>query len=183
MLEHCLIECCAATLAGLKSANLFSYRFIAKEKVIEELTAINGKLNEKGVHIEVLAWKEKFVLIYVYRYSMLERELAKEETRKLLSDYGYMDYTVESCLLHLKQRLYQDDCFPHEIGIFLGYPLQDVIGFIDNKGQNCKYCGFWKVYGDEGEAKKRFERLRKCTSVYLRLFAEGRSIIQMTVSA
>ena len=41
--------------------------------------------------------------------------------------------------------------FPHEIGIFLGYPLADVAGFIRNKGRNCKCIGTWKVYGDAFE--------------------------------
>lgn len=36
--------------------------------------------------------------------------------------------------------------FPHEIGIFLGYPLADVEGFIQNSGRNYILCGMWKVY-------------------------------------
>ena len=46
--------------------------------------------------------------------------------------------------------------FPHEIGIFLGYPLYDVDCFIHHK--RCKYVGYWKVYSNLKNAKKQFNR-------------------------
>ena len=64
--------------------------------------------------------------------------------------------------------------FPHEIGIFLGYPLADVTGFINNKGRNCKCIGTWKVYGDASSASKAFARFNKCSDVYNRLWKSGR---------
>lgn len=183
MLEHRLIEHCAPTLAGIKSANLFNYFFSQESNACEELKEVNCKLNEKGVYVEALLWKENSVLIYVYRKSHLAKELQQADVREFLSTYGYADCEIENCLWHLKERLYNYNCFPHEIGIFLGYPLPDVIGFIQNKGKDCKCCGLWKVYCNECETIKLFEKLKKCTRVYLQVFAEGRSITQMTVSA
>lgn len=183
MLEKYLIENCAPTLAGIKSANLFNYSFEARETVLQELMEINHKLNGKGVSIEALAWKDRSVLIYTYRHRLLEKELEREGVRELLSGYGYNGCDVEGSLKHLKERLYEYQCFPHEIGVFLGYPLEDVKGFIRNKGKGCKYCGLWKVYCNEQETRKLFEKLQKCTRIYLQVFADGRSITQMTVSA
>lgn len=40
--------------------------------------------------------------------------------------------------------------------IFLGYPLADVKGFIDHKGKNFLYQGYWKVYENVEERKKLF---------------------------
>ena len=181
MLENGMIEYCAPTLAGIKSADLFNYRFDSKRKAVTELKTVNKKLNERGVYVEALLWRENSVLIYTYRKSHLANDLQKEGVRELLARYGYENVMVEACLERLKQRLFQYDCFPHEIGVFLGYPLEDVIGFI--KGMECKYCGLWKVYCNEGEKIKLFEKLQKCTQIYLQVFAEGRSISQMTVSA
>lgn len=183
MLEQYLIANCAPTLAGIKSANLFNYRFTSRRSVLRELAEVNRKLNPRGVSVKALLWKKDFVLIYAYRRSFLEKELQQEGVKGLLAKYGYKSYKVENCLRHLKKRLAEADCFPHEIGVFLGYPLPDVIGFIKNAGKNCKCCGLWKVYCNEGEAKKQFEKLNKCQRVYLQVFAEGRSITQMTVSA
>ena len=89
----------------------------------------------------------------------------------------------DDALGHLKRRLLEKENFPHEIGLFLGYPLRDVIGFIRNEGKNCKCADCWKVYGDEREAKKIFEAFRKCREVYLRLWKEGRSVSNLTVAA
>lgn len=85
----------------------------------------------------------------------------------------------------MERKIRLKDCnyFPHEIGIFLGYPFEDVEGFIKNKGRNCKCCGLWKVYFHEDEKKKQFDKLKKCSKIYLQEFAKGKSIKYMTVSA
>lgn len=85
-------------------------------------------------------------LVYVYRKTMLEGELKQPGVLELLERYGYEGSEINSCLNYLKQRLLSCSCFPHEIGVFLGYPLEDVKGFIENKGQNCESCGVWKVF-------------------------------------
>jgi hypothetical protein len=90
---------------------------------------------------------------------------------------------VEYCIEKLKEGLMRSACFPHEIGLFLGYPLEDVVGFIENSGQNCICTGCWKVYHNEDEARKLFERYDKCTKVYMRLFAEGKPIERLIVAA
>lgn len=182
-LEKGLIEHCAPTLAGIKSASLFSYFYNEKKTAIRELEEINILLNNKGVYVEALQWRKDAVLVYVYRASHLQKELQQPGVRELLAQYGYENGDIDSCLAHLKKRLRQQSGFPHEIGAFLGYPLEDVKGFIENAGANCKCYGLWKVYSNEGEAIRLFNKLKKCTNVYLRVFAEGRSLTQMTVCA
>ena len=71
----------------------------------------------------------------------------------------------------------------HFGGLFLGYPIDDVVAFIANKGRNCLCCGCWKCYTDAEAAQKAFCRFRKCTSVYKRLFACGRTLDQLVVAA
>jgi hypothetical protein len=58
--------------------------------------------------------------------------------------------------------------FPHEIGLFLGYPVDDVLGFVKNKGQNYKFCGYWKVYGNVEKAKNNFYCYELCRE-YMRI--------------
>ena len=65
----------------------------------------------------------------------------------------------------------------------MDYPLLDVIGFIEQGGKNCKCCGVWKVYSNECETQQLFERYRKCTEVYQKVFARGRTLVQLTVAA
>lgn len=180
-LENGLIEHCAPTLAGMKSASLFSYFHEGEAIVKKELEEVNGLLNVRGVYVEALLWREKSVLIYVYRLTQLKRELGQPGTLELLKEYGYENCDVDDCIRHLKHRLTNYSCFPHEIGVFLGYPLEDVKGFIENKGENCKSCGLWKVYCNEGEKNQLFSKLKRCTEVYMQVFREGRELSQMTV--
>lgn len=181
MIEDRVIEHCAPTLAGIKSANLFNYFYTDKAEVIEELAKVNALLNQKGVYADALLWRNDSVLIFIYRKTMLEKELQNSEAAALLIKYGYEGCDVEGCLAHLQERLSRYTCFPHEIGIFLGYPIEDVKGFIENQGKNCESCGFWKVYCNATEKEKLFCKMRKCTQYYIRNFQEGRSLLQMTV--
>lgn len=180
-MEKSLVDHCAPTLAGIKCASLFNY-FQKEEWVVrEEIEEVNRLLNKKGVNVEVLIWREESALIYVYRTTMLERELKKPGALELLEKYGYTDCDADSCIKHLKNRLLNCACFPHEIGVFLGYPLEDVKGFIDNRGEKCESCGVWKVYCNKEEKEKLFQKFKKCREVYKQVFDEGRGLLQMTV--
>lgn len=57
---------------------------------------------------------------------------------------------------HIVRKLRRSEDFPHEIGLFLGYPLEDVAGFMELGPCSCKCTGCWKVYGNVEAAKKKF---------------------------
>lgn len=54
VVEKKMIEHCAPTLAGLKTANMFNCRFSSMDTLLEEIQEVNEKLNRKGVFIELL---------------------------------------------------------------------------------------------------------------------------------
>lgn len=180
-IESGLVEHCAPTLAGMKSAGLFNYFYNGKQDVLRQIEDVNRILNEKGVYVRVLLWRDKSALIYAYRPAMLSRELNQPGVCGLLKMYGYDNCDVNYCLDKLKTRLSHYSCFPHEIGIFLGYPLEDVVGFIENDGKNCETCGTWKVYCNREEKEKLFCKFKKCQDVYLKIFGTGRKLSQLTV--
>lgn len=182
-MEKKIIEHCAPTLAGLKTANMFTDTFTSMEKLQEKLSEVNGMLNKKGVFASIIKVRENRALIYVYRKERLQKDLKKEGVWELLRQYGYTDCELSNCLEHLKSRLEKYECFPHEIGVFLDYPLEDVLGFIRHGGKNCKCCGIWKVYSNECETQQLFARFKKCTYVYRKVFARGRTLTQLTVAA
>lgn len=84
---------------------------------------------------------------------------------------GCMDQGA--CVARLMQRISASAEFPHEIGLFLGYPPEDVKGFIECGGRDCKACGYWKVYGDVWKAETLFRKYTKCTGVYLDCLRRG----------
>ena len=97
----------------------------------------------------------------------------------MLQKEGYpVSDGVEAMLTHLGARLAGAE-FPHEVGLFLGYPAADVEGFRRNGGRNCKLCGHWKVYGQVEEARRRFLAFDRCREALCRWVAEGRSLEQL----
>jgi hypothetical protein len=183
MLEKMLIAHCAPTLAGIKTGNLFNCCFASTEDLRLEIEKANEKLNRKGIHLEILRKRNAGALILAYRPVRLRRDLQAKGAADFLSSFGYLKADPDRAIERLKERFAERGGFPHEIGLFLSYPLADVIGFIENEGQNSKCAGCWKAYRDEAEAMRLFDRYRKCGDVYRRMFAEGRSVLQLTVAA
>lgn len=63
--------------------------------------------------------------------------------------------------------------FPHEVGLVLGYPLEDVRGFMADGGRGAVVTGRWKVYGDVESACRRFDELERAECRLKQLYAEG----------
>lgn len=182
-LKCCLVEFCSPTLASLKTANLFWLTIKDEDDFQKQLKECHEILEEKGLFTMIMSKRPHKALIYVCRRSALQKDLQQPGVKDFLSGYGYQSIDVDETLEILQQKLKNDPQFPHEIGIFLGYPLGDVIGFIENAGQNSLCSGCWKVYCNECEAMKKFNRFKKCTQVYKRLWSQGRSLAKLTVAA
>ena len=131
MLEAEIIAHCAPTLAGIKTANMFTYTPENRNVLHKEIEEENSKLNSRGVFVEVLRTSEYKALIYVYRKKKLEEDLNCEGACKLLKNCGYKCQEADCCIRKLQERFFESDCFPHEVGLFLGYPIDDVNGFIE----------------------------------------------------
>ena len=181
MLEKYLIEHCSPTLASVKTANLFTWSFLTEEDLHQQISYWDEQMGEKGISLLVLRVQGQKALVYVCRKKRLQQNLDSPEVACFLAHYGYENTNADYALQRLAERLAQDEGFPHEIGVFLDYPLGDVIGFIQNAGQNYKCSGCWKVYCNECETRKVFAKYRKCREVYRRLWSQGRGIMQLTV--
>ena len=183
MSEELLIQHCSPTLAGIKTGNLFSCFFDDPNELKNCVRSWNRQLAPKGLRILPMKFDKGRALIYVYRPSRLSADLNRDTAEGLLSELGYSCKSPEHCVCELMKRLRSSECFPHEIGLFLGYPPEDVKGFIENKAEGCKCVGCWKVYGDEAAAEKKFAQYKKCKRIYCELFAGGRSLDRLTVAA
>lgn len=181
MSTHTIIKHCSPTLAGLKVANLFSYGFESLEELFNSIDELNAQLNTKGVYCIVLKISGNRALILVFRKYKLESILQNCDIQVFLRGYNYSSFSLEDCFKVLKQHLKKDD-FPHEIGVFLGYPLEDTKAFIKHKGKNYLSVGYWKVYTNEAEANKVFAKFNKSTKIYTQRFAEGFDINRLTVA-
>lgn len=113
-------------------------------------------LNNMNLCHIVLKDDEYNCILLIYDYYQLKNCLVNPENNRFLKMIGYhkMD-NIDDVLRELKRR-YAIYNFPHELGIFLGYPINDVKDFIDNPKKKCLLCGYWKVYSDKENAKRIF---------------------------
>lgn len=183
MSEDLIIKHCSPTLAGIKTGNLFSANYNTKREIRDFISKLNRIFSTKGVYVLPLKYCNGRVLIYVFRPSLLAADLSDEYACMLLRTQGYHSLDMNSCIAKLRQRVSTCSEFPHEIGLFLGYPPEDVYGFILHKGSCCKCVGFWKVYGDEEQAVKRFNKFKKCSDIYYSKWLQGTPLQKLTVAA
>lgn len=182
MSEETLVKHCSPTITGLKTGNMFTCKFDSIEEEHSYLKNLNLRLTSKGLRILPLRKHNGATLIYVYRPSRLEKDLKDSTANKVLRERGYECESVNRCIAHLVKRLKSNSAFPHEIGLFLGYPPEDVCGFIENKAEGCKCVGCWKVYGDVKKAQATFEKYKKCTELCCSLTAKGCTIDRLAAS-
>ena len=182
MSEDAIVRNCSPTLAGIKTANMFTCKYNSAEDMKHAIRHWNHKLQSKGIRVLPLKYQDQQALIYLYRPSHLSADLKDETACAILRKYGYTPEYSERCITRLIRRLRENDGFPHEIGLFLGYPPEDVHGFIEQKACGYKCVGCWKVYGDEQKCKKLFRSYKTCTRKYEELLRNGKTVESMTVS-
>ncbi len=183
MSDELLIHHCSPTMAGIKTANLFVCPFESEKVMHEELSALNKKLVPKGLCIIHLRYRNGKALLYMFRPDSLKQDMKNEHATHLLRN---MDYPVEEsyphCLRKLISRLNATEDFPHEIGLFLGYPPEDVEGFITLGPKHSKACGCWRVYGDVAAASRKFASYKACTKAYQKAYQNHHRLERLFVS-
>ena len=119
----------------------------------------------------ILSAEQDKMIILVYCIELLRRRLALDEGRKFLDGFGYKEYDCPSCFEKIKDRygLYRNGVtgFPHEIGFFLDYPIEDMKLFIKNEGKNYIFCGYWKVYQCLEQARLTFREYDEAKDIVM----------------
>ena len=180
MLEQLIAYHGGPALAGIKPANIVS---VSSEKypVLEsEVDRLNDELNPSGIYFEILCYCRKNFLLMVYRKSKLIKYLSLPEIAELLVDNGYPSgLALCEYIEILKDRIKTNIEFPHEIGAFLGYPIEDIEGFIHHKNEGCIYIGCWRVYENAEPKIRLFERYNICRRNILQRVRSGKTLADL----
>ena len=182
MSDEMIVRQCAPTLAGIKTGSLFPCPYESRTQLMDEIRAMNHMLVPKGLCMLPVRYEGGSALLYVYRPGRLQQDLQNDLAQRLLQKAGYSRGGSALCVSQLVQRLRRQEDFPHEVGLFLSYPPEDVKGFIDHRANDFKCAGLWKVYGDEEKARSLFEKYRKCTEIYCALWQSGLKLEQLAVA-
>lgn len=176
MLDERIVRFCAPVLTGIKTGGLFNTCDMAYTTLCHEVVEARARLNRFGIDIRLFFGKGKMPLAYVYRVEALARDLQDAQTQAFLAPLGYNEFDVQSALSQLAKRLYHYDGFPHEIGLFLSYPLADVKDFVQFGSRCAKRQGYWCVFHNEEQADKCFCAFDESHAVCISRYREGQPL-------
>ncbi len=169
----CIIALYAApTIMRRKAASLITFKNSDSRRLkqiwLEKQERCAGYF---PLHFFCLCERAESVSVLCYQTDLLTECLAKKENAAFLEALGYAS-TMSLCekLSYLAER-YQQRC-PHEIGVFLDYPLHDVKAFADCQ-KACLMTGYWKVYAEEKAALKRFQEFDYSKHHILKALLDG----------
>lgn len=178
-MEKMIAYHCAPALAGIKPSNIVTVYKNKVSEIDEKLKKLNYDLNKKDIYFEILCECEKKALVMAYRKKELEKTLLKEDVREFLVKMGYpYEGSVEEYIAILKKHLKGEE-FSHEIGAFLGYPVNDIYAFMHHRDEGCLLCGEWKVYENADVAEKLFHRFDNCRRAVSGKVEGGKTLAQM----
>lgn len=158
---YLLANYCTPTLLRLKPASLFNLNKKHISQEVDLLEQLKREMEPFGCCLHILFEDEVRFLIFIYNRDLLSQILYENENNLFLHEAGYEGKELDTLLIKLSHRYFEyrnlGNKFPHEIGLFLGYPLKDVQGFIENNGNNYILCGCWKVYHNAENANRLFQ--------------------------
>lgn len=175
LIETQLALQCAPVLAGLKISNLLNVNS-KQGRLIQNLLAATG------LSCYVLLRNGHRMTILIYHKKMLKAYLADKRVQSFLAGQGYEEMSLEE-MLHLLSQRYQSHMekragFPHELGVFLGYPMEDVEGFIENDGENFLCLGYWKVYQNQQAKLELFQKFERAKEWMILLVSNGMEFLE-----
>lgn len=156
---------CAPFIMGLKLSNMFTINS-------NKMPALNRVLEKLNISYIILKENNGKIMLFLYDRYELCCYMSNAIVQHTLKKLGYKQFDVEYLLCRFKERYssYMDtkQKFPHELGFFLGYPVEDVLGYLDNNGENSLFTGYWKVYSDVEGKQKLFRSYEMATETLIR---------------
>jgi hypothetical protein len=157
----------AEVLAGVKPANLVQLRNRRQPcgRNLHQLWQLHSGALLADCPLQALALRQKESgdLMLFYAPDLLRSHLQRPETAAFLRRLGYLTPdNLQGTLAELQNRFHTETDMPHEIGIFLGYPLKDVAGFMGCSDRPCTTCRQWRIYGDPAPSLALSDRYSAC---------------------
>ena len=139
-LDRLLATYCSPTLAGIKPASLVSCDRNLYPDLPQRLKEYRDAFSAREIHFEIVCACSARFLLLVYSKPQLERRMADPQVQHVLRHFAYpVGQPLDVLLRNLKRRIAMSKDFPHEIGLFLGYPIEDVVAYsIRRKGLQIK---------------------------------------------
>lgn len=165
------VRAAGAVIEGEKPAAIFSVRIEpagtppgpqTRNALRDAVRTYEVELPLRGITLTTLGERSNRIQLLAYRPNLVAEVLGDPATRSFLKGLGYPVDNVAEFMGTLRRRLAahlrgEGVPFPHEIGVVLGYPLEDVLGYMHGASETCR--GPWRSYGDARTAELRFLRV------------------------
>jgi hypothetical protein len=162
-----ILSHCGPALEGVKVSSLVNFKSL-HEKWQTYKNQVKDYISLEYYELKIAS---DHTLVLFYNPDLLEETLKREDHQVFLNRFGYDDFNVSQALDQLARR-FSLFC-PHEMGIFLGYPLEDVACFASCDQKNCLATGYWKVYTNLDQAKATFKLYDQIKSKISTLLSQG----------
>jgi len=174
MLKYLAVKL-APTIFGVKPSVLLTLKD-SKQEVANDLFTFymnNKEYIRRTLNIGIFELKNcgYCAKVMFFKKNLLEEAVCNKARKHYLKSFGYSKCKdIGEFLDVLKERFNSDD-FPHEIGIFLGYPLKDVAGFV-NCPEKCRKVKKtpWKVFGNVDQSLRLIESHKNAQNSMKQIF-------------
>lgn len=143
-----LLQLLGPVIFGVKPAEIISFSHSDKQNVYK-LTEIKHILDKNNkISYKEFSYCNKCTKILFYNSTELNNTLSEYRNLKFLKSIGYPSQYEFNLYLEFIIEKMRTGNIPDEIGVFLGYPLKDVLGFIGHPSLKLTKINGWRVYGD-----------------------------------
>ena len=144
-----ILELIGAVVLGSKPAEIINIPGSIEEKQMKLAKIESFFSNCSRIAYRIITTHDGGKRVLFINEKSMEKNLSNKKCINFLKFVGYpSDYKLNDYMNELVCRL-QSEEFPHEIGVFLGYPLKDVLGFMGyGKGELVEIRN-WRIYGDK----------------------------------
>ncbi len=178
-IENQLILECAPLIVGLRISTLI----IVDNR---DMHTICNLLRKSALSYYVIHRTTDKTTMLLFHRQKLKAYFTDSRVRRFLSEAGYTAFGLREVMYGFGKRYADYRCgkqkFPHELGLLLGYPVEDVEGYIRNDGKNALFTGCWKVYAHVAEKRQLFRMFELSKELLIELVNNGVSVPEILVS-
>ncbi len=162
-------------IIGSKPIHIYSFSS-KNDNSMKTVKIINDHFkNCRKIKYEIFKCKDNSTKMIFFNPVVLDVILRKPENMEFLQTLGYPKaYSMDTYLCNLIGKMIRVEEH-HEIGVFLGYPLKDVMGFMGFSNLKLTKVNGWRIYGDPTESDEKFIRFKSNEELF-RCFVETKGV-------
>lgn len=165
-----IIKRLGPVLLSDKPIHLFCFKndFKFKKQLLKKIHLNFGQL--ENIKYEVIPSVNNTVKILFYNIYNVQKVLNNAKKVKFLKSKGHKNVETYQYYINYFVKHLEKNIIPPEIGIFFGYPIKDVLGYIGHPSLKSSGVDRWEYYGDpriSKEIAKEYHKAEEEIEMYI----------------